>query len=55
MTKMGKKAIIEVLLVEEAENRSNQHLEAEIFEDLSEYPAKIAWMKEVMRVKVEEI
>jgi len=52
---MGKKATIEILLTEEAERESNQRIEAEIFEDLSAYPVKITWMKEVMKVKVEEI
>ncbi|KPV63347.1 MAG: hypothetical protein AOA65_1355 [Candidatus Bathyarchaeota archaeon BA1] len=41
---MGKKAIIEVLLVEKAEEKSDWQLEKEIFDDLSKYLAKIPWI-----------
>lgn len=50
-----KKAIVEILLIEKAKEKSNQQLEKEIFDDLSRYPAKILWMEKVTKVTVEEV
>jgi len=49
---MAKKAIISITLVEESKERSNDELEKEIFDELSEAPAKIPWMKDVEKVEV---
>lgn len=49
---MNKKATIVISLVEESEEKSNQELEKEIYEALSEMPIKIPWMKKVEKVKV---
>ncbi|MEM3726088.1 MAG: hypothetical protein QXK98_04400 [Candidatus Bathyarchaeia archaeon] len=49
---MVKKAKITIILVEESEEKSNQELEEEIFNALSELPIKIPWMKKVEKVKV---
>jgi len=47
-----KKAKITIILVKESEERSNEELEKEIFNALSELPVKIPWMKKVENVKV---
>lgn len=49
---MPKKAIIIVTLVNESRKKSNVELEREIFDELSKYPAKIPWMKNVVKVEV---
>jgi len=51
---MAKKAIIIITLVDESRRKSNRGLEREIFEELSKYPAKIPWMKNVVKVEVAE-
>jgi len=51
---MAKKAIIILTLVDESRRKSNRELEREIFEELSKYPAKIPWMKNVVKVEVAE-
>jgi len=55
MEHVRKKATAEILLIEKAEEKSNQQLEKEIFDDLSEYPVKILWMERVLKVTVEEV
>jgi len=52
---MVKKAIIEILLVEGADEKPSEDLEKEILEEISTYPARIPWMREVTRVKVEKV
>jgi len=52
---MGRKAAIEILLIEEADEKPEEDLEREISEDISAYPSSILWMKEVISVKVERI
>jgi len=47
-----KKAVVELLLIEKANVKSDQELEKEIFGDLSRYPAKILWMEKVIKVEV---
>ncbi len=47
-----KKAIISIRLVEESQERPNEEIEKEIFEELSKPPPKIPWMKAVVRVTV---
>ena len=49
---MDKKAIINISLVKESEERPNEELEKEIYEALSEMPIKIPWMKKAEQVKV---
>ena len=49
---MGKKAIIAISLVKESEEKTNEELEKEIYNALSEIPTKIPWMKKVESVKV---
>jgi hypothetical protein len=49
---MPKKAIIIITLVDESGRKSNRELEREIFDELSKYPAKIPWMKNVVKVEV---
>ena len=49
-----KKAFITILLVEEAEEKSNREIEKEIFESLSEGLSRIPWLAEVEKVTVRE-
>jgi hypothetical protein len=49
---MAKKAKIIIALVNECEAKSNSQLEKEIFEELSKRPARIPWMKRVLKVEV---
>jgi len=51
---MGKKAVIVFSLVEESVEKADEEIEKEIFEELSECPAKIPWMKNVEKVTVTE-
>jgi len=52
---MHKKAVILVSLVEESVEKRNEEIEKEIFEELSERPANIPWMKKVDKVTVKEV
>jgi len=49
-----KKPFITILLVEEAEEKSNREIEKEIFESLSEGLSRIPWLAEVEKVTVRE-
>lgn len=49
---MPKKVVIEVSLVEEADEVPNEEVEGKIFEYLAEYPPKLPWLKEVEKVTV---
>jgi hypothetical protein len=51
---LAKKAIIVVALVEESEEKENEELEREIFEELSKAPHAIPWMKQMKNVEVVE-
>jgi hypothetical protein len=51
---MPKKAVIIITLVNESREKRNKELEKEIFDELSKYPSKIPWMKNVLRVEVAE-
>jgi hypothetical protein len=51
---MPKKAVIIITLVNESREKRNEELEKEIFDELSKYPSKIPWMKNVLRVEVAE-
>lgn len=51
---MSKKAKIVVCLVEESVEKSNEEIEKEILEALSEHPPVIPWLKKVERVRVTE-
>jgi len=52
---MVKRAIIEVELVEESAEKSNEEIEEEILRELSENIHVIPWAKTMKRVVVEEI
>lgn len=41
-------------LVDESKEKSREELEREIFDVLSKAPAKIPWMKQVLKVEVLE-
>lgn len=41
-----------VALIAESEEKIDSELESEIFDALSEFPAKIPWMKKLLQVKV---
>jgi len=49
---MTKKAIIEVLLVEESAEKKNEEIEKEILEQLPENLHIIPWSAEIGKVKV---
>jgi len=51
---MVKKAILLVRLVEESVERTNEEIEREIFEELSEGLPKIPWFGKVEKVTVSE-
>jgi hypothetical protein len=51
---MPKKAIIVVSLVDESEDKTNDELEKEIFDELPKAPPSIPWMKEVEKVEIVE-
>lgn len=51
---MGKKAIIEISLVEESAKKANKEIANEIFDDLSEGGTLIPWLKKVEKVFVTE-
>jgi len=51
---MVKKAILLVRLVEESVERTNEEIEREIFEELSEGLPKIPWFEKVEKVAVSE-
>jgi hypothetical protein len=51
---MTKKAIIEVSLVEECCERSNQEVANEIFKELSEDISIIPWCKQINKVVITE-
>ncbi len=48
----NKKAVITIQLVEESAFKSNEEIEKEIFESLSEGLPKIPWLAEVKKVRV---
>ena len=50
----SKKAVITIQLVEESVFQSNETLEKEIFESISEGSARIPWLAEVKKVRVME-
>ena len=50
----NKKAVITVQLVGESAGKSNEALEKEIFESLSEGLSRIAWLAKVKKVRVIE-
>jgi len=54
VNRVRKKAVIEISLVEESAEKANEEIEKEIFEELSERPAKIPWMEKVEKVTVTE-
>jgi hypothetical protein len=49
---MGKKAIIEISLVEECNEKANNEIAGEIFKDLSEGETVIPWCKQINKVLV---
>lgn len=49
-----KTAFITILLVEEAEEKSNKEIEEEIFESLSKALPRIPWLAKVEKVTVRE-
>lgn len=49
---MTKKAKMTVTLVPESEEKLNKEIEEEIFQALTEEPAKIPWMEKVEEVRV---
>jgi hypothetical protein len=49
---MGKKAIIEIALVDECYEKSNNVIAQEIFQDLTEWRTTIPWCKKVEKVVV---
>jgi hypothetical protein len=49
---MVKKAIIEISLVEESSERTNDEIANEIFDDISEGSSVIPWCKKVEKVTV---
>lgn len=51
---MRKKAIIVVSLVKESAEKTDEEIEREIMEELSERPPKIPWMEKVEKVTVTE-
>ena len=51
---MVKKAIIEISLVEESSERTNDEIASEIFDDISEGRIIIPWCKQVTKVAVIE-
>jgi hypothetical protein len=51
---MVKKVIIEILLVEESSERTNDEIASEIFADISEGRTVIPWCKQVSKVAVTE-
>lgn len=54
MKMRGKKAVIVFSLVKEGVEKTNKEIEKEIFEELSEHPPLIPWLKEVEKVTVME-
>ncbi|MCJ7633239.1 hypothetical protein MUP77_12710 [Candidatus Bathyarchaeota archaeon] len=50
----NKKAVITIQLVEESAFKSNEEIEKEIFESLSEGSPRIPWLAEVKKVRVLE-
>jgi hypothetical protein len=51
---MGKKAVIEIHLVEESVEKANGEIEKDILEELSTGEPKIPWFKSVEKVMVVE-
>ncbi|MGD8543868.1 MAG: hypothetical protein PVG48_01965 [Candidatus Bathyarchaeota archaeon] len=51
---MVKKAVLLMRLVEESVERTNEEIEREIFEELSEGLSKIPWVAKVKKVTVSE-
>jgi len=51
---MSKKAVIVISLVDESREKSNKEIENEIFDELSNNPPQIPWLKDVEEVKVTE-
>jgi len=51
---MVKKAIIEISLVEESSEKTNDEIVSEIFNDISEGRIVIPWCKQVEKVAVVE-
>ena len=51
---MFKKAIIEISLVEESSEKTNDEIASEIFNDISEGKTVIPWCKQVEKVAVIE-
>jgi hypothetical protein len=51
---MARKAIIEISLVEECSEKTNQEVANEIFKELSEGETLIPWCKQVNKVVVTE-
>jgi len=51
---MVKKAIIEISLVDESSERTNDEIASEIFDDISEGRIVIPWCKQVEKVAVIE-
>ncbi|MEA2089581.1 MAG: hypothetical protein U9O89_02325 [Thermoproteota archaeon] len=49
---MTKRAVIVVSLVEESEEETNEELEKQILDGLSEHPPTIPWLKKVEKVTV---
>jgi hypothetical protein len=49
---MVKKAVIIISLVEQSIERTNEEIEKEILNAISEESTKIPWLKEVEKVKV---
>jgi hypothetical protein len=51
---MVKKAVLLMRLVEESVERTNEEIEREIFEELSEGLSRIPWVEKVEKVTVSE-
>jgi H2-forming N5,N10-methylenetetrahydromethanopterin dehydrogenase-like enzyme len=49
---MGKKALIEITLVEESSGKKNDEIANEIFKEISEGATIIPWCKKVNKVAV---
>jgi len=51
---LAKKAVIVVTLVDESEEKTDDELEKEIFDELSKAPLVIPWMKQLEKVEIIE-
>jgi len=52
---MPKKAVVEISLVPESAEKSNEEIEKDILEELSKHPPVIPWLKKVEKVTVKKV